>query len=78
MPVAVAERKKLYTLIDRLPDDKLPTVIEYVTDSLDEAEPNEETIKAFEDIEAGRNLIGPFDDVDSLFDALLQDGDEQV
>ena len=77
MSVAVAERKKLYTLIDRLPDDKLPFVIEYVTDTLG-GEPNEETIKAFEDIEAGRNLVGPFDDVDSLFNALLQDDDEQV
>ena len=77
MSVAVAERQKLYTLIDRLPDNKLPPVIEYVTDHLNE-EPNEETIKAFEDIEAGRDLIGPFDDVDSLFNALLQDDDEQV
>ena len=31
MSVAVAERQKLYTQIDRLPDNKLPPVIEYVT-----------------------------------------------
>ena len=36
-------------------------------------EPNTETLAAFEDIEAGRNIIGPFDDVGSFFDALLRD-----
>ena len=40
-------------------------------------EPNADTIAAFEDIGAGRNIIGPFDDVDTLFDALTRDDDNQ-
>ena len=35
-------------------------------------------INASADVEAGRGLIGPFDDIDSLFTALMQDGDEQI
>ena len=75
MSAATTERERLYTLIDSLPDDKLSPVIAYVMDYLDET-PNAETLEALEDIEAGRNIIGPFNDVDSLFNALLRDDDE--
>lgn len=36
----------------------------------EEYEPNEETLKAIKDIEEGKNLIGPFNNVDDLMKAL--------
>lgn len=32
--------------------------------------PNKETLEAIEDAEYGRNMIGPFDSVDELFEEL--------
>lgn len=51
-------------------------ILEAALDQYLSEEPNEETLAAFEDIEAGRNLIGPFEDVDSLFEALMEGDDE--
>ncbi|WP_169940144.1 hypothetical protein [Campylobacter sp. RM15925] len=36
----------------------------------EEYEPNEETLKAIKDIEEGKNLIGPFNNLDDLMKAL--------
>lgn len=36
----------------------------------EEYEPNEETLKAIKDIEEGKNLIGPFNNIDDLMKAL--------
>lgn len=36
----------------------------------EEYEPNEETLKAIKDIEEGKNLIGPFNNIDDFMKAL--------
>ena len=35
--------------------------------------PNRETLQALEDSKTGRNLIGPFDNVDDMMASLLED-----
>ena len=37
--------------------------------------PNAETISAIEEVEAGRNLTGPFTNVQDLMDSLLENND---
>lgn len=38
--------------------------------------PNAETIQAMEDVRLGRNLVGPFDTVEELFESLDLDADD--
>ena len=63
MPVAAVKRKKTHSLIDRLPDGKLPFVMEYASDysgwELNAERMSVEELSAklkrgYDDIEAGR------------------------
>lgn len=68
-------REDIYRRLQDLPDEKLPEVIAFI-DSLEEGhEPNEETIRVLQDVEAGRNMIGPFHNIEDLMASLLADDD---
>ena len=73
--VQIAERKNFYRRVRNLSDNEFSQVIKFV-DDLVEHEPNEETIQAMRDVEEGRNLIGPFNNAEELFAALLKDDDD--
>lgn len=70
----IAERKNLYRRIRSLPDSRVAQVVELV-DSLEEYEPNEETIKILKDSQEGRNVIGPFRNMNDFMASLLSDND---
>ena len=72
---ATAEREKLHKLVDEIPDGELSPVVDYVSGLLCER-PNAETLRAFDDAEAGRNMSGPFHDIDGLFASLLEGPDD--
>jgi hypothetical protein len=68
MTTAILEREELLQIVRDLPDDKLKTILKFTKGILDEGdEPNEETIKVLEDIEAGRNLLGPYPSLEAMF-----------
>ena len=70
------ERLRLHRMIEELPDDKVHVLIDCIYGCRDcefNHEPNEETIKAIEDVRTGRNLIGPFDNAKALLDAYLKE-----
>ena len=73
MTTLVAEREELRHLVDLVPDDKLPLAICALEEYL---EPNEETLQAIEDVMTGRNLLGPFDSVEEMMEAMLRDDDD--
>jgi hypothetical protein len=68
MNTAIAERDELEQAIRSLPDQQVRAVLEFVRD-LEEEEhvPNAETAKVLEDIEARRNLLGPYHSVEEMF-----------
>jgi hypothetical protein len=70
MTTATLEREELLQVVRDLPDDKLAYTLKLVRNILDENEgdtPNEETIKVLKDIEAGRNLLGPYPTLEAMF-----------
>ena len=68
----MSTREKIYSMLDYVPEYKLGYVLAYVQGiAADEEDmPNAETVQAIEDVRNRRNLIGPFDTVDSLMEAL--------
>lgn len=58
--------------IDSLSESKALQVIEFI-DSLEEYEPNEETIETIRDIEAGKNLSKPYNNIKEMMKDLLDD-----
>jgi hypothetical protein len=76
MNTALAEREELEQAIRSLPDQQVRAVLEFVRD-LEEEEhvPNAETIKVLKDSEAGRNVIGPFHNMEDFVASLLSDND---
>lgn len=70
----ISIKKDIYRRVHRLSDNKATQVLAFI-DSLEEHEPNEETIRIIEDVEAGRNLIGPFLNMED-FKASLLSGDD--
>jgi len=69
-----AEREKLYQRILELLDEKAGLVERYVSD-LEGRVPNEETIRVLKDSEAGRNVVGPFHNMNDFMKSLLDDDD---
>ena len=65
-PTQIVTRKDVYRRVRNLPDNKLPQVVTFI-DSLEEYEPNEETVAVLRNIEAGRNLLGPYKDLNDMF-----------
>ena len=72
----IAVRKNLYRRFRALSDKDAEQVIRYI-DTHESHEPNEETIKAFEESLDPANLIGPFSNVEDLIASLLADDDAQ-
>ena len=65
-PTQIVTRKDVYRRLRNLPDSKLPQVVTFI-DSLEEYEPNAETVAVLRDIEASRNLLGPYKDLKDMF-----------
>lgn len=68
----ITVRKDIYRRLRRLPDSKATKVLEYI-DSLEEYEPNEETVEVLRDIEAGRNLSKPYSNIKEMMKDMLTD-----
>jgi hypothetical protein len=67
---ATQERDELFHVVRNLPGEKLTVVLNFAKNILNEDEgdePNEETIKVLEDIEAGRNLLKPYPTLEAMF-----------
>ena len=62
----IADREMLCRRILELPDEDFAQVTQYVKD-LEGHYPNAETVKVLEDIEARRNLLGPYHSVEEMF-----------
>ncbi len=62
----IAARKSLYKRLRNLSDYDARQVLDFI-DTLEEHEPNEETIKAIEDSYKPENLI-ECDDIDDMFE----------
>ncbi|GHS96316.1 hypothetical protein AGMMS50276_14490 [Synergistales bacterium] len=58
--------------VHELPDSAVESVTEFIDDT-ERHEPNEETVKVLEDSESGRNLIGPFHNMNDFMVSLLTD-----
>ncbi|GHV40772.1 hypothetical protein FACS1894187_21970 [Synergistales bacterium] len=59
-------REKLVRRVRELPDSTVDSVMEFI-DEVEEHEPNAETIAVLEDIEARRDMVGPFNTLEEMF-----------
>jgi hypothetical protein len=81
MTATALEREELLQIVRNLSDDKLAAILKFAKDVLaaDKSdEPNEETIKVLEDIEAGRNLLGPYLSLEAMFEDFGIDVDSRT
>lgn len=64
----MSEREQVLQIIDAMPEYKVSGLLAFLRTF--EEIPNDETREAIEDVRNRRNLIGPFDTVDELMEAL--------
>ena len=76
MPTQMTSREVLHRNIDTMPDSQIPLAIEFF-DSLKakDRKPSTKLLRTVEDIEAGRNLVGPFRNMEDFKASLLSDDD---
>jgi hypothetical protein len=61
----IAAKKTLYRRFRNLSENDAKQVMRFI-DDLEAYEPNEETIEVLEDIEARRNMVGPFNSLEAM------------
>ena len=64
----MSNREQVHQIIDTMPEYKITGLLAFLRTFEDI--PNDETREAIEDVRNRRNLIGPFDTVDDLMEAL--------
>ena len=64
----MSNREQVQQIIDSMPEYKIVGLLSFLRTFEDI--PNDETLEALEDVRNGRNLIGPFDTVEDLLEAL--------
>jgi hypothetical protein len=65
----MSTRELAYSMIDSLTEEQLNALVVFLS-SMRRDEPNEETLAAIKDVEEGKNLNGPFDTLDELWEDL--------
>ena len=65
----MSTKELAYSMIDNLTEEQLNALI-VILQGLQKEEPNEETKKVLDEAKEGKNLVGPFDSVDELWESL--------
>ena len=65
----MSTKELAYSMIDNLTEEQLNALI-VILQGLQKDEPNEETKKVLGEAKEGKNLVGPFDSVDELWESL--------
>ena len=65
----MSTKELAYSMIDNLTEEQLNALI-VILQGLQKEEPNEETKKVLDEAKEGKNLVGPFDSVDVLWESL--------
>lgn len=65
----MSTKELAYSMIDNLTEEQLNALI-VILQGLQKEEPNEETKKVLVEAKEGKNLVGPFDSVDELWESL--------
>ena len=65
----MSTKELAYSMIDNLTEEQLNALI-VILQGLQKDEPNEETKKILGEAKEGKNLVGPFDSVDELWESL--------
>ena len=65
----MSTKELAYSMIDNLTEEQLNALI-VILQGLQKEEPNEETKKVLDAAKEGKNLVGPFDSVDELWESL--------
>ena len=65
----MSTKELAYSMIDNLTEEQLNALI-VILQGLQKEEPNEETKKVLDEANEGKNLVGPFDSVDELWESL--------
>ena len=65
----MSTKELAYSMIDNLTEEQLNALI-VILQGLQKEEPNEETKKVLDEAKEGKNLVGPFDLVDELWESL--------
>jgi len=74
MTTTTVEREELHQIIQNMPNEKISEALSLIRDFCDEEHvPNEETIKILKDSLAGRNVAGPFHNMNDFMTSLLSD-----
>lgn len=65
----MSTKELAYSMIDNLTEEQLNALI-VILQGLQKEEPNEETKKVLDEAKEGKNLVGPLDSVDELWESL--------
>ena len=65
----MSTKELAYSMIDNLTEEQLNALI-VILQGLQKEEPNEETKKVLDEAKEGKNLVGPFDSGDELWESL--------
>ena len=65
----MSTKELAYSMIDNLTEEQLNALI-VILQGLQKEEPNEETKKVLDDAKEGKNLVGPFNSADELWESL--------
>ena len=65
----MSTKELAYSMIDNLTEEQLNALI-VILQGLQKEEPNEETKKVLDEAKEGKNLVGPFDSVDNIWESL--------
>ena len=65
----MSTKELAYSMIDNLTEEQLNALI-VILQGLQKEEPNKETKKVLDEAKEDKNLVGPFDSVDELWESL--------
>lgn len=65
----MSTKELAYSMIDNLTEEQLNALI-VILQGLQKEEPNKETKKVLDEAKESKNLVGPFDSVDELWESL--------
>jgi hypothetical protein len=72
--MTTATKERIINKVENLSESDALMVLNFI-DDIENHVPNEETVAVLRDIEAGRGLVGPFDDMKDFMESLLSDDD---
>ena len=72
--MTTATKERIMSKVESLSEADALTVLSFI-DDIQGHVPNAETVAVLKDIEAGRGLIGPFDNMKDFMESLLSDDD---